>query len=35
MLEVDFQSWRRKNLSRPPQELIREAIQNILESETK
>ena len=31
MLEVDFQSWRRKNLSRPPQELIREAIQNILD----
>lgn len=31
MLEVDFQSWRRKNLSRPPQELVREAIQNILD----
>jgi len=31
MLEVDFHSWRRKNLSRPLQELVREAIQNILD----
>ena len=33
MLEVDLDAWRRMNLSRPPEELIREAIQNILDEE--
>jgi len=31
MLEVDLDAWRKKNLSRSPEELVREAIQNILD----